>query len=61
MIWADAPVVVMERLPPPLEPPIVTAPVFEMVLLLELRLVTVRLGVAVNMGVPAEPILPVLA
>lgn len=60
VMLADAPVVVIDRSPVIDEPPIVTAPAFEMVFEPELLPLTVKFETAVSIGVPAEPTLPPL-
>lgn len=60
-ILAEAPVVVTEKLPPTVDVPRVTAPVFVIKAVLVPPVLTVRLEAAVVIGVPETPILPVAA
>lgn len=56
---AEAPVVVMEKLPPTVDVLIVTAPLLTMLAVPGLPVLALSSGAAVRIGVPAVPILPV--
>lgn len=58
-IFADAPVVVIEKLPPTVEAPNVTAPALDTVAVPGLPVLVVKVVALVSIGVPTVPISPV--